>query len=106
MISATYLYFLLVDRTLAVGADIYRLEVTVRNKGDDAYNAKLHVIIPKGVKIRNVFRVLGDDVSCAVFLISGFESLFCIIQGKSGESPIWGGNERIFNNYSMSARWI
>ena len=91
---ANHLYFLLGNRTLAVGAVIYKLEVTVRNKGDDAYNAKLHVIIPKGIKIRNVFRVLGDDVSCVVFLISGFERLICFKESQVNlhslvETNIW-----------------
>ncbi|KAJ7389987.1 integrin [Desmophyllum pertusum] len=50
-------------RTLAVGAAIYKLEVTVKNKGDDAYNAKLYVTIPKGIKIGRIFtfRVDGED---------------------------------------------
>lgn len=49
-------------RTLAVGAEVYKLEVTVKNKGDDAYNAKLYVDIPKGIskRQRGVFRVDGD----------------------------------------------
>ena len=51
----------LVDRTLAVGAEVYRLEITVKNKGDDAYNTKLYVTIPKGIKVK---KVEGGDVSC------------------------------------------
>lgn len=47
-------------RTLAVGAAIYRLDLTVKNKGDDAYNAKLMVTIPKGIKTRNILKVVGD----------------------------------------------
>lgn len=52
-------------RTLAVGAASYKLEVTVTNKGDDAYNAKLYVTIPRGIKIRRIFTVRnvdGDEV--------------------------------------------
>ena len=49
-----------------MGAKVYKLEVTVKNKGDDAYNAKLYVDIPKGISVRprGVFRVEGDKVSC------------------------------------------
>ena len=49
-----------------MGAEVYKLEVTVKNKGDDAYNAKLYVDIPKGISVRQrgVFRVDGDKVSC------------------------------------------
>lgn len=48
-----------------MGAEVYKLEVTVKNKGDDAYNAKLYVDIPKGISVpeRGVFRVDGDKVS-------------------------------------------
>jgi len=48
-------------RTLAVGAEVYKLEVTVKNKGDDAYNAKVYVTIPKGINVGKIFRVLGED---------------------------------------------
>lgn len=44
-------------RTLAVGAKNYKLAVTVKNEGDDAYNAKLFVTIPKGIKIGKIFSV-------------------------------------------------
>lgn len=57
-------------RTLAVGAASYKLEVTVSNKGDDAYNAKLYVTIPKGIKIGRIFTVRnldGEDVSISLF---------------------------------------
>ena len=49
-----------------MSAEVYKLEVTVKNKGDDAYNAKLYVDIPKGISVlqRGVFRVDGDKVSC------------------------------------------
>lgn len=47
-----------------MGAKVYKLEVTVKNKGDDAYNAKLYVDIPKGISVSSVFRVDGDKVSC------------------------------------------
>ena len=49
-----------------MGAEVYKLEVTVKNKGDDAYNAKLYVDIPKGISVRQrgVLRVDGDKVSC------------------------------------------
>ena len=50
-------------RTLAVGAEIYRLEVTVKNTGDDAYNAKVDVTIPKGISVRNILKVQWDKVS-------------------------------------------
>ena len=55
-----------VKRTLAVGAETYKLEVTVKNKGDDAYNAKLYVTIPKGIKRGRIFTLRdaeGEDVS-------------------------------------------
>lgn len=52
----------LLNRTLAVGAELYRLELTVKNKGDDAYNAKLKVTIPKDVTIRNIFKVVEGKV--------------------------------------------
>lgn len=58
--------FSFVKRTLAVGAETYKLEVTVKNKGDDAYNAKLYVTIPKGIKIGRIFTLRdgeGEDVS-------------------------------------------
>lgn len=62
-------------RTLAVGAASYKLEVTVTNKGDDAYNAKLYAKIPKGIKIGRIFTVRnvdGDDVSVSLELSSYF----------------------------------
>lgn len=40
------------------------------NKGDDAYNAKLYVTIPKGIKIGRIFTVRnldGEDVSISLF---------------------------------------
>lgn len=58
--------FSFVKRTLAVGAETYKLEVTVKNKGDDAYNAKLYVTIPKGIKRGRIFSLRdaeGEDVS-------------------------------------------
>jgi len=44
------------------------LKVTVKNKGDDAYNAKLYVTIPKGIKIGRIFTsdAEGEDVSIAL----------------------------------------
>lgn len=61
--------FSFVKRTLAVGAETYKLKVTVKNKGDDAYNAKLYVTIPKGIKIGRIFTLRdaeGEDVSMYV----------------------------------------
>ena len=55
--------FFFVDRTLAVGAEVYKLEITVTNKGDDAYNTKLYVSIPKGINVKRMFQVDGEDVS-------------------------------------------
>ena len=55
-----------VKRTLAVSAETYKLEVTVKNIGDDAYNAKLYVTIPKGIKIGRIFTLRdaeGENVS-------------------------------------------
>ena len=94
--------FSLVKRTLAVGADTYKLEVTVKNKGDDAYNAKLYVTIPKGIKIGRIFTLRdteGEDVSivkvqqlclfalaCSnAIIIFGFSSLLLLLlsEGKN-----------------------
>ena len=52
----------ILNRTLAVGAERYRLELSVKNKGDDAYNAKLKVTIPKDITIRNIFKVVEGKV--------------------------------------------
>lgn len=44
----------------------------MKNKGDDAYNAKLYVTIPKGIKIGGIFTlrdVDGEDVSVALFAV-------------------------------------
>lgn len=44
----------------------------MKNKGDDAYNAKLYVTIPKGIKIGRIFTlrdVDGEDVSVALFAV-------------------------------------
>ena len=62
------------NRTLAVGAAIYRLDLTVKNKGDDAYNAKLMVTIPKGIKTRNILKVVGDKVGCGIYVIRSFKN--------------------------------
>jgi len=45
------------------------LEVTVRNKGDDAYNAKLYVTVPKGIEKGRIFTLHdaeGEVVSIAL----------------------------------------
>ncbi|XP_074622012.1 integrin alpha-6-like isoform X1 [Acropora palmata] len=47
-------------KTLAVGAELYTLELSVKNKGDDAYNAKLKVTIPKDITIRNIFKLVDS----------------------------------------------
>ncbi|PFX21368.1 Integrin alpha-6 [Stylophora pistillata] len=44
-------------KTLAVGAKNYKLTVTVKNDGDDAYNAKFFVTIPRGMQIGKIFSV-------------------------------------------------
>lgn len=75
------LIYCFVDSTLAVGAEVYSLELTVKNKGDDAYNAKLYVTIPKGIKVGRIFRLLSDaeDVSFVIFVILFLmiNQLFC-----------------------------
>lgn len=58
--------FFFVKRILVVGVEIYKLEVIVKNKGDDVYNVKLYVIIFKGIKIGRIFILRdgeGEDVS-------------------------------------------
>ena len=52
----------ILNRTLAVGAELYTLELSVKNKGDDAYNAKLKVTIPKDITIRNIFKLVDSKV--------------------------------------------
>ena len=51
-----------VVRTLAVGAEIYKVNVVVRNTGDDAYNAKLYVVIPKGINRRAVLDTSAEVI--------------------------------------------
>lgn len=51
------------ELTLAVGEETYRLEVTVKNSGDDAYNAKVDVTIPKGINFLKILKVQWDKES-------------------------------------------
>ena len=46
----------------------------MKNKGDDAYNAKLMVTIPKGIKTRNILKVVGDKVGCGIYVIRSFKN--------------------------------
>ena len=57
-----FIFVDVLNRTLAVGAKLYRLELDVKNKGDDAYNAKLKVTIPKDVTTGNIFKFVGGKV--------------------------------------------
>lgn len=64
--------FFFVKRILVVGVEIYKLEVIVKNKGDDVYNVKLYVIIFKGIKIGRIFILRdgeGEDVSIFFFKV-------------------------------------
>mgnify|MGYP000480073270 FL=1 len=52
----------ILNRTLAVGAELYTLKLSVKNNGDDAYNAKLKVTIPKDITIQSIFKIVEGKV--------------------------------------------
>ncbi|KAK2570174.1 Integrin alpha-6 [Acropora cervicornis] len=56
------------QKTLAVGAELYTLELSVKNKGDDAYNAKLKVTIPKDITIRNIFKLVDSKLAKTILV--------------------------------------
>ena len=62
MASTCLSLWYILNRTLAVGAELYTLELSVKNKGDDAYKAKLKVTIPKDITIRSIFKIVEGKV--------------------------------------------
>lgn len=53
--------FVILSRTLAVGAQDYELDLTISNSGESAYNTELMITVPQGVTHSSVFDASDAD---------------------------------------------